>query len=292
MSPDYAHCYRVLGISPGADWRDVKESYRSLVKKWHPDRFPESRNQRNAAEEKIKAITEAYRFLEEYHAQHGICPPIQPNYVTRASVEPQPAAKPQNAPTSSSRKNTGRRISLWPRRHATFGVMIIGIAVVVFYLVEDAPDTPAPINTIEESNPSVVGAEQTKTEPAVPEQTEARFTIGSTLGEVYTVQGTPTRTESNVWYYGQSKVYFTKGKVSRWDLHPDNPLKVIAPINDRTTLSFFTRGSSKGEVRAIQGKPTRESENLWEYGASQVVFSGDRVVAWRESPLSPLKVTK
>lgn len=55
---------------------------------------------------------------------------------------------------------------------------------------------------------------------------------------------------------------------------------------------YFSMGSSKEEVRAIQGIPTRatDTDTVWTYGRSEVYFAGDRVVGWRIAPGYPLKV--
>ena len=53
--------YKVLGISPGADQKEVKNAYRNLALKYHPDR-----NQDDAeAAEKMKAVNEAYAVLSD-----------------------------------------------------------------------------------------------------------------------------------------------------------------------------------------------------------------------------------
>lgn len=57
--------YSILELKPGASQAEVKQAYRKLVKIWHPDRFP-SPEQKQAAEEKIKLINEAYNKLKFY----------------------------------------------------------------------------------------------------------------------------------------------------------------------------------------------------------------------------------
>ena len=52
--------YRVLGVSPSASDEEIKKAYRSLVKKYHPDRYAGNKAQQEAASEKLKQINEAY----------------------------------------------------------------------------------------------------------------------------------------------------------------------------------------------------------------------------------------
>lgn len=57
MSKDY---YKILGVNKNATAEDLKQSYKTLVKKYHPDISKEPN-----AEEKLKEITEAYAILSD-----------------------------------------------------------------------------------------------------------------------------------------------------------------------------------------------------------------------------------
>lgn len=51
--------YKALGISPSASDEEVKEAYRNLAKKYHPDQYADS-PLKELADEKMKEINEAY----------------------------------------------------------------------------------------------------------------------------------------------------------------------------------------------------------------------------------------
>ncbi len=53
-------CYRLLDLDPGATDEEVTSAWRDLTKVWHPDRFEHDRDLQRKAEEKLKAINEAY----------------------------------------------------------------------------------------------------------------------------------------------------------------------------------------------------------------------------------------
>ena len=53
--------------------------------------------------------------------------------------------------------------------------------------------------------------------------------------------------------------------------------------------SFFTVGSTKSEVIAVQGTPDSSTENRFSYGSSTVYFEDGRVKRWHNSFLRPLK---
>jgi curved DNA-binding protein len=59
MAEDY---YQVLGIDKKASTDEIKKAYRTLAIKWHPDKNP---NNKSAAEEKFKKISEAYAVLSD-----------------------------------------------------------------------------------------------------------------------------------------------------------------------------------------------------------------------------------
>ena len=57
-------CYAALDVAPGASAEEIKTAYLDLVKVWHPDRYQnDSPRLRNKAEEKLKAINQAYEIL-------------------------------------------------------------------------------------------------------------------------------------------------------------------------------------------------------------------------------------
>jgi len=49
--------YNTLGIKKDATSKEIKEAYRNLAKKYHPDKNPDNKE----AEEKFKEISNAYK---------------------------------------------------------------------------------------------------------------------------------------------------------------------------------------------------------------------------------------
>lgn len=54
--------YEVLGIREGASQDEIKQAYRELVKKYHPDRYSDN-PLKDLAEEKLREVNEAYDYL-------------------------------------------------------------------------------------------------------------------------------------------------------------------------------------------------------------------------------------
>ncbi|MDZ8027448.1 MAG: dynamin family protein [Nostoc sp. DedQUE11] len=57
--------YSILGLQPNASLSEVKQAYRTLVKKWHPDLFVGKPQQQKQAEEKMHLVNEAYTILTD-----------------------------------------------------------------------------------------------------------------------------------------------------------------------------------------------------------------------------------
>ncbi len=54
---------RLLGVTKTIDLKELKTVYRNFMKEFHPDKFQDNDEEKEAAEEKSKAIIEAYHFL-------------------------------------------------------------------------------------------------------------------------------------------------------------------------------------------------------------------------------------
>lgn len=118
------------------------------------------------------------------------------------------------------------------------------------------------------------------------------FTLGSSMDDVIAIEGTPTAVWPNTLEYGGSSVRFDDGKVTGWTMVPANPIKVKLVPSSHTDVSrgYFTSGSTRDEVVAIQGTPTSIWEDTWQYGKSSITFEDNKVVRWSVFPADPLRV--
>lgn len=62
--------YSVLGVSPDASDEEIKKAYRELARKYHPDNY-QNNPLADLAEEKMKAINEAYDAITKQRAGRG-----------------------------------------------------------------------------------------------------------------------------------------------------------------------------------------------------------------------------
>ncbi|MEW6657610.1 MAG: J domain-containing protein [Thermodesulfobacteriota bacterium] len=121
--------------------------------------------------------------------------------------------------------------------------------------------------------------------PAAAGRGPVHFTVGSSKDRVLAVQGTPTGVVGNTWKYGESEVKFRGDRVVAY-ANTGHNLEVRAPSRPRTarkaSRKYFTLGSSKRRVLAVQGYPTYVWGNTWWYGYSQIIFYGDRVIGFAD----------
>jgi len=62
--------YEVLGVRQGASEAEIKEAYKALVKKYHPDKY-QNNPLADLAEEKLQEVNEAYDYLMKNGAGAG-----------------------------------------------------------------------------------------------------------------------------------------------------------------------------------------------------------------------------
>lgn len=289
---DYSDCYATLGITPDTEWKALRARYRRLIGQWHPDRFSQDTTGRTIAEERSKQITLAYQALERYHRDYGVLPPLG-----QAAPAPDPIAQKQ-APASEPAGSVATEAEVPPEAPARraphslrrFALPLV-LLVVAAYVAQRYVDEPEQSNTD--------AAEETQEAEPAPQRTTpddlqatGGIRVGLTLGEVYAIQGVPSATRDDTWYYGKSWIRFDRGRVISWEEHVENPLRIdhhrVALQHER----LFGVGSTKDEVRAIQGAPVAETANVWYYGPSKIYFEHDSVVRWEESPMQPLRVAR
>ncbi|HET7766960.1 MAG TPA: J domain-containing protein [Burkholderiales bacterium] len=287
---DYSRHYAVLRVTHDIDWMALRARYKRLIGKWHPDRFPADGSERELAEEHSKQITIAYQALERYYRDHGVLPPMER---PQAAVDPAASVARDAAAATGTMADTPARGPARPvpgRRQRAF-IVLCSIVMASFAAYHYSDEGARALFGTNADSASLDGRSEVPSRGDDTQQSGG-ITEGSTLGEVYAIQGIPTLTEGDIWHYGKSTIRFAQGKVVSWTQHPDNPLRIARDQPVELREGVFNVGSSKDEVRLIQGTPVSETETVWDYGTSRVYFEHNRVVRWEASPLQPLHVPR
>ena len=299
MDEQFIRSYSTLELQPGSSWDELRFAYRSLVKKWHPDRF-RLEGERRRAEEKTKEITRAYKTLADYYRKHGHTP-VETDLARAEAARPSPDQAPDNqavvetenadSPADNNAYSRDPNTVKHTVRLKPLAAVIAAALLLYLWQLDAPPDSgssadASPENQAIDIQPAPIGS-------VMPQPAGQFFTHGTKIGDVYSIQGLPSKTENGIWHYGKSRVIFIDGAVSHWQIHPDNPLKASLGIEPTPhTKKYFTRGSTKAEVTALHGTPWRQTEYEWVYGPSRIFFSDGMVTGWQESPLHPLKTGK
>jgi DnaJ domain len=306
--------YRTLGLRPGASPAAIKAAYRKLAKAWHPDRFADNTEQQYKAMERFKEINHAY---EKLRSSQPIWQANTTRVRPRSGMWMQTALWPVKAaitrylnlhfcsfPLGRRRPGWDKLLQFMGRRVRAcvpvWSIVLVAFAVLPLLLAWHvlAPRRMEPVAakprqvvslTTQKQEPPSIAAKGMR--PAVSVSKPATFTVGSSKSEVLAVQGMPTSASAHLWEYRGSRVYFRNDRVTHWETWPRSPLKVelrpSVPVD--TSRNYFTVGSTKDEVLAIQGTPTAFTDRVWEYGLSRVYFRNGRVTRWEMWPRSPLK---
>jgi len=287
--------FRTLGIAPGSEQSEVKRAYRSLAKKWHPDRHHSKPFEvRALAEERFKQINEAYkRITGNRNGQGG------------ASERIRTAPSAKRSPTEASEPKPARVLKK-RYRDVRFGqvIPVFALMILVFWLgyqllsvfLQPSVETrtvPLPIFSDNRKNPDAESSqpidskeitemlsELSKPAPTPPvpllqpsEPVSTHFTIGSTSDEVLLVQGPPARIHGQTWVYDLSEIQFKNGRVWRYN-NFDGSLKVVMLPNTAAepAPAYITLGSTRDEVLLVQGTPSRVEQDKWFYGFAEIRF--------------------
>ncbi len=310
---DFSGLYNTLGLEPGCNWDEIRQAYRREAQLWHPDRFPEASPERAVAEKRIVLVNQAYQILAKHRKKFGELPGRDRkrrtdkkthrarNRHTTHAHPPGASPLPQTADTHPGWQAAQHRVPQSGYRVISLVTLVV-LSIAVYGFLSWSPERPLTGDSAA-SLPQIEPSAHV--EPMSPEIvrlprgdiSQNYFTVGSTMSKVNDIQGIPTRIEGETWFYGASKVHFIDGLVAYWKIHPSDPLYAIQTYNasrdranPRLQRGRFMKGSSKSDVRTIQGKPLFESENLWQYRVSRVYFKNGKVVEWHNSPLDPLKV--
>ena len=234
--------YEILGIPMGASEAEARAAYKDLVAVWHPDRFPNNARLKQKAEAKLKQINVAFQTIESA----GF--PKRPSGVAaERPTEPQTTAGP--SPPESSTKHRGSR------RKWVYAALVL--ATLCFLIPRTwhkgkhhqvSSNPIAPLHEDGDKTPTPSLALKYPSEMPVPpvDKTQRQ--------PLPMIELSPAvRSTEHEWARGQAS-------------------------SDKKAARYFTLGSTKDEVRRVQGAPTSISGDAWDYEYSSVQFDSNGMV--------------
>ena len=116
------------------------------------------------------------------------------------------------------------------------------------------------------------------------------FTLGSSKEDVVRLQGEPEQVRHGVFRYGFSSIFFEENIVVGWHQSPSTRLNVQLNPKRGYDKNYFTIGSTRDQVVAVEGTPDHYDDGGRElrYGESRITFQRGRVVSWHMNPSGSL----
>ena len=124
MSQDY---YQVLGVPRGATFKELKEARNFLAAGLHPDRFEPGSKHWNLANEKLKAINEAYAVLSNPEKRWAYDEKIGQTTAPPPSEPPPPEPPPPQEPPPQKPPRPAKTKSRVSRRAILVGLIAVGV---------------------------------------------------------------------------------------------------------------------------------------------------------------------
>jgi len=261
---DLIKCYQILGVSRDCTWEELRTAYRRQVQKHHPDRYQQQPDRQHIAKERMLELNKAFDTLEEYYKKNGHLPVNDLKKVsneTPVQTRSRPTSyKTKDKTTYVAPEITPLKTPKQAARRTSWGLLIVVATLGYYFFWEGTPEpaNPSSGNPYYEGNnitgdgtlnspstarlPEDIDNKRIETAPGLDKQLAPSpnlaplgmqgkiqegpfFTYGDTPGKVFEVQGIPTRTVGDIWFYGTSEVHFNRGVVVSWYNSPAYPLK-------------------------------------------------------------------
>ncbi len=274
---------------------EIENSYRTLVKVWHPDRFQSDQKLRLAAEEKLKEINAAHEFLlsqpaapEPPRSAPRPKPPERQDFRAESFVDTDPV-DPEPAGAELEELRGILRRQRWGKMRLPSFLMKVGFvigtlaAVALLWLLVDS---------ILSANPRTAGAwEQYKAEISRDIQSSGIRLWSNATDDLHSQK---------------SENPPPAAAPPPPEPVPANPPANVAPAGPRPAAGpphikvsgsgqgatpYVTSGLTPMEVLAILGNPSSSSGERMFYKGSEIDFRNGHVVGWKIDPgTAPIRV--
>lgn len=214
--------YKKLGLPETASLTDLRQRYHHLASLYHPDKTAQGGTSTTNIE-LFQETHAAYRELKSYYKTHGYLP-----------LSPQQTVIFPTSKTITAKVHFPRH-SRWP--FAFLATLAIALIFIVFFMPnKNQTITATPQDAPGHSefhylpdNQSQISSQPTNSTPSIKTSGKP-LKLGMSMGETFELLGIPDATVGEQWFYGDSEVYFSDGRVSGWNNNP------ISPINTDPNL--------------------------------------------------------
>jgi len=271
----------LLQLNANASQSEIKDTYRAMVKVWHPDRFPGDAKLRAAAEEKLKALNAAYVFLTSEAQSRSRPQPAGQTYQAEAHNSGPPLSRARNRRQSRA---TVRRWRLMPSTSMMVVWVALGCGVLIAALVLRSIDSTLA------SDPTTARVYSRLRYGVIGTLRQTERTAGQRLQDLLPHNNTATTAASPQVAVAQPDAHSGGHSDSvAQDLHRrELGAAHAAPIR---LMPYITSGLTKDEVIAVAGAPTRATDNKLVYGNSEFYLTNGKVSGWKIDPTSaPMRV--
>lgn len=284
----------MLGLQPSATDKEIRSAYHVLVKVWHPDRFQHDPKLIAQAEEKLKGINSAFRYLTSNAAREQ---QRQGWPRARGPSPVDPAADNSSrdeAASDDQPPHTPAKMPGWIRiLSAIFFSTLFKTVAIIAVIAFIGWILFKPIDRFLSSDRLTAGPYAEAKNEVQRGLWGAKAIVSGYASE--TRQDFAARNSPPAMPVAPPQEPSEPIELRQEPGEPavQKPLKLesnAAPAALVRVLPYVTAGLSKDEVIAAQGPPTSASENKLIYGHSELYFSGDRLVGWKIDPASPIRV--
>jgi hypothetical protein len=262
---------QTLGLTSYATSEEVDNTFRTLVKVWHPDRFAHDPKLRKDAEEKLKEINGAHDYLLTHPKQEPSRPAEKPPFAERSSV-------PSEFDFEGEETEEIRRILRSRQKSKVPGVLLkVGLALgaVAFIAILGLAG-----GSFLSSNEMTARAwDQLKLE--VKHDFSVHFGSSSTSQTQPAPAPVPSPTVAAADASSVPAAALPKEKV----LPAQRSMQHTSGAKP-----YITAGLTPAEVISVLGNPTSSSGEKMFYNRSEIDFRNGQVAGWNIDPAAPIRV--
>lgn len=281
---------QLMGLGTGATPDEIENTYRTLVKVWHPDRFAHDPKLRKDAEEKLKEINGAHEYLLAHPRQEpprNVPPPERPPNYGRP-FEPSSGIDPEGEETEEVQRILRRRKkSRVPAILMKVGLALAAVTIVVIIWFTG--------DSFLSSNPMTARAwDQLKLE--VQHDVAVHFNSATTSQAQQTIAApAPVPVSTPAPAPSSTPVSATLPKTVP-NPAPAEPSAKETVVHGKPVQHFqgakpyITAGLTPMEVLSVLGKPTTSTGEKMTYSGSEIDFKNGQVSGWKIDPASPIRV--